>query len=416
MIIASVISYREAMQIIAGIEPLPVRELPLADAGGCVSATTLSSRLDVPDFDNAAMDGFALRASDSAGASESEPVALIRIATVAAGDRPGTEVRSGETVEIMTGAPMPAGCDAVLPVEQADTSAGDEQVRFKRPAREGQNVRRRGEDFAAGTSLLEAGTTIGPAQLMALAAGGLDQVAAREPVRVAVIATGAELAEKGAPHGSGRIRDANGPYLRSALPAFGAQLTGFCLAGDRPGDVRRALEEAATAELIITTGGVSAGRYDAVPAAVAALGGEVLFHKVSIRPGKPILLARLNARQYLLGLPGNPVAVAAGLRFFGAALLRRLTGQAEERWPDAIALSAIRKRPGPRFFAKARASLGDGGQLQVEVLPGQESFRILPLTRANCWAIVEEGRERLPPGETVKIAPLFPGHWPGAAA
>jgi len=414
VIIAVVISYREALQIIADAEPLPVRDRPLADAGGCVGAVTITSRLDVPDFDNAAMDGYALRASDSAGASESSPVTLRRVATVAAGDAPGIRAGSGEAVEIMTGAPLPAGCDAVLPVEKADSSAGDGRVRFSRPAQAGQNVRRRGEDFTAGTPLLDAGRLIGAPQLMALAAGGIDRVAVRGPARVAIVATGAELAEQGTPSGSGVIRDANGPYLRSAVPAFGAQLAGFSLAGDRPADVSRAITHAAAgADLVITTGGVSAGRFDVVPAALAELGGEVLFHKVSIRPGKPILFARLSDQRYLLGLPGNPVAVAAGLRFFGAALLHRLTGQTQEQWPRAITLGTVRKRPGPRFFAKARASLGDKGQLQVEVLPGQESFRILPLTRANCWAVVEEGREELPAGEIVRIAPLVPGHWPG---
>ena len=318
------ITYREALQIIAESERLPVRELPLSDAGGCVSAETLASRLDVPDFDNAAMDGYALRASDSAGASESSPVSLRRVASVAAGDAPGVEAGPGDAIEIMTGAPVPAGCDAVLPVEQASVSENDGQIRFTRPAQSGQNLRRRGEDFTAGTRLLEAGTLVGAPQLMALAAGGLDRIPVRGPVRVAVVATGAELAEQGAPSGNGLIRDANGPYLRNAVPAFGAQIAGFSLAGDRVDAVGGAIDRAATGvDLVVTTGGVSAGRYDVVPAALAGLGADILFHKVSIRPGKPLLFARLPAGQYLLGLPGNPVAVAAGLRFFGAPLLRR---------------------------------------------------------------------------------------------
>jgi molybdopterin molybdotransferase len=413
VIIAIVISYREALQIIAEAERLPVRELALSDARDSISAEMLSSRLDVPGFDNAAMDGYALRASDSAGASKSDPVSLRPVATVAAGETPTITVATGQVVEIMTGAPLPAGCDAVLPVEKADVATGDGLVRFSSPAQPGQNVRRRGEDFTAGTPLLDAGQAIGATQLMALAAGGIDKLRVRGPARAAIVATGAELTDQGVPGGSGHIRDANGPYLRSALPDFGAQPAGFSLSRDSLEDVSRTIAAAADdADLIITTGGVSAGRYDLVPAAVESLGGEILFHKVSIRPGKPILFARFDENRYLLGLPGNPVAVAAGLRFFGAPLLRRMTGQPEEHWPEAISLGTVRKRPGPRFFAKAYASLSQGGQLQVEVLPGQESFRILPLTRANCWAIVEEGREQLPAGEMVRIAPLIPGHWP----
>lgn len=407
------ISYREALEIIAEVEPLPVRRLALADCNGCISAETLASRIDVPDFDNAAMDGYALRAADTADASESLPVFLRRVATLAAGNQLDIEVGAGEAVEIMTGAPLPAGSDAVLPVERADLSAGEEQVGFAQAAQLGQNVRRRGEDFLAGTPLLDRGQRIAAAQMMALAAGGIDTVSARGPAHVAVITTGAELAEQGAPSGSGRIRDANGPYLRSVLPAFGAELTDFSLARDTLEDTTAAITDTLKdADVVITTGGVSAGRYDLVPGAVEKLGGEILFHKVSVRPGKPVLFARLANARYLLGLPGNPVAVAAGLRFFGAALLQQLTGQSAERWPEAISLGTVRKRPGPRFFAKARASLSEAGQLQVEVLPGQESFRILPLARANCWAIIEEGREQLPAGEKVRVAPLVPGQWP----
>lgn len=411
------ISYIQALQLIARIAALPAQQLPLAQAAGLVSAESLRSRLNVPDFDNAAMDGFALRSVDTAAARADQPITLTRVATVAAGDAPGAGLMAGQAIEIMTGAPLPAGCDAVLPLEQALGDDSDSQVQFAAAARPGQNVRRAGEDFFADTELVCAGQRLGPEQLMACAAGGLDQLAVRPLPRVAVLNTGAELAAHGAPSGNGRIRDANGPYLRSALPACGALLTSHALAGDGIEVISQAIAAAAAdADVVITSGGVSAGRFDAVPAAVAELGGTTIFHKLAIRPGKPVLLAQLPEGPWLLGLPGNPMAVAVGLRFIGVPLLRALNGLGAEQWPLATTINPVRKRPGPRFFAKARASVSAQGQLQVEVLPGQESFRILPLAQANCWAVVEEGSESLPVGARVQVAGLYPDRWPASPA
>ncbi len=411
------ITYTQALQLIARIEALPAQQLLLAQAAGCVSAESLRSRLNVPDFDNAAMDGFALRSADTAAARPDQPITLTRVATVAAGDMPGAGLVAGQAIEIMTGAPLPTGCDAVIPLEQAVSDDQDSQVRFAMPAQPGQNVRRAGEDFFADTELVGAGQRLGPEQLMACAAGGLDQVSARPLPRVAVLNTGAELATDGAPSGSGQIRDANGPYLRSALPACGALLTSQSLAGDGIDVISQAIAAAAAdADLVITSGGVSAGRFDTVPAAIESLGGTTVFHKLAIRPGKPVLLAQLPEGRWLLGLPGNPMAVAVGLRFIGVPLLRALSGLGAEQWPLATTINPVRKRPGPRFFAKARASVSAQGQLQVEVLPGQESFRILPLAQANCWAVIDEGSESLPVGARVQVAGLYPDRWPASPA
>ena len=399
--------------ITAAVEPRPASDRSLEDALDGVCAAPILARLDVPDFDNAAMDGYALRAADTADASSGSPRTLRIAGTVAAGDAPVARARAGEALEIMTGAALPADCDAVLPIERAIVDADGRQVSFSVAATPGQNVRRAGEDFRAGQPIVPANRRLGPEQLMACAAGGLDELCVRTPPRVAILTTGAELTGQGAPSGTGRIRDANGPYLRAMLPRCGATVASLAQSGDKPEAIERALTQAAArAEVVITTGGVSAGRFDAVPAAIAALGGAIHFHKVAIRPGKPLLFAQLANGSWLFGLPGNPMAVAVGLRFFVVPALRALLGLAPEAFCTAVTDGPIRKRPGPRFFAKARARVDAEGRLRVAVLPGQESFRILPLAQANCWAIVDEGLDSLAPGARVPVAGLYPDAWP----
>ena len=161
-------------------------------------------------------------------------------------------------------------------------------------------------------------------------------------------------------------------------------------------------------DLILTTGGVSAGRLDLVPDVVRALGGEILFHKVAIRPGKPILHARLPGGKHLFGLPGNPLAVAVGMRFFVVPALRAMRGMAPEIFMPALCDEAVRSRGQLRFFAKAHRTVDTEARSRVQILPGQESFRIGSLLKANCWAVIPEGNELLPANSIVLTAPLYP--------
>ena len=407
------ITYPQAIErLVAALKPLPGRALPPGEAVGAGISEPVLSRLNVPDFDNAAMDGIAVRAADLVAAAEGLPVSLRVTGVVPAGHRPETGVAAGEAMEIMTGAPMPPGADTVVPVERItwrDDAAGARFAQVELPTEAGNNVRRAGEDFVQGDELLPAGACLTPEAVMNLAAGGLDTVAVRPLPSVAVITTGSELASAGAPTGTGQIRDSNGPYLTAALAPMGGRLAGMHSAADTPAAVAAAIKAAAgQAELVLTTGGVSAGKFDCVPAAVAAAGGELVFHKVAIRPAKPILFASLPGDRWLLGLPGNPVAVAVGLRFFVAPALRALRGLAPEQTFTAMSTKRIRKRPGLRFFGKASATVNASGQLEVELLPGQESFRVRPLLAANCWAIVDESRDEVAPGELIQVAALHP--------
>ena len=408
-----VISYEEALQLlVASATVAPARMLPLAQATGTVTAAAVTARLSVPAFANAAMDGYALRASVTQTASGATPVRLAVPEVIAAGDRPRT-VGGVVCVEIFTGAAVPAGLDAVIPLERvtrlaAGTDAGP-SILITEPVKPGQNIRQTAEDFLQGETVVGAGTRLRPQHLMALAACGVDEVPVVPAPRVAVLTTGNELHDRGADLAPGQIRDANGPYLRALLPLLGAELTTLGTAADNASALRdRLLELASGAEVIVTTGGVSAGRLDLLPAAVHELGGEMVFHKVAIRPGKPVLHARLPGGVLLFGLPGNPLAVAVGMRFFVIPALRALQGLPPESPLPAMTSEPVRGRGALRFFAKACVAVDPSGRRRVHMLPGQESFRIAPLLRANCWAIVPEGESAIPAGSTLATLPLYP--------
>jgi molybdopterin molybdotransferase len=414
-----VISYAEAFRILkTSGRALPHRVVPLSEAAGAVTAGVLAARLAVPGFANAAMDGFALHAAATRAASADSPVRMAIAGVIAAGE-PAPPHQGGMAWEILTGAPVSPGFDAVVPLEQVtrvdDPNGGQAAVLITAPVEPGQNIRQRGQDFLPGQSIVDAGTRLAPHHLMALAAGGVDEVPVVTAPRIAVLTTGNELATHGAELAPARIRDANGPYLRALLPLLGAELTAMATARDRADDLDTQLGAfAGTVDIVLTTGGVSAGRHDLVPSVVRELGGQILFHKVAIRPGKPIFHARLPDGTLVFGLPGNPLAVAVGMRFFVIPALRALQGMPPERECPALTIAPVRGRDRLCFFAKAYAETDATGCRRVQILPGQESFRIAPLLRANCWAIVPAGAGEIPAGGTLATLPLYPDDCLGA--
>jgi molybdopterin molybdotransferase len=414
-----VISYAEALQILkTSARALPRRVLPLLEVAGSVTAATLTARLSVPGFANAAMDGFVLDAAATRTASPETPVRIAISGVIAAG-APTPPGQGGMAWEILTGAPVPPGLDAVVPLERVtrvdDLIGGQATVLITEPLEPGQNIRQCGQDFVQGQPIVVAGTRLAPHHLMALAAGGVDEVPVAPTPRVAVLTTGNELATHGAELAPGQIRDANGPYLRALLRMLGANMTTMATSRDQANELRTQLAAVAgTVDIVLTTGGVSAGRLDLLPAVVRELGGEILFHRVAIRPGKPILHARLPDGTLLFGLPGNPLAVAVGMRFFVIPALRALQGMAPERECPALTTAPVRGRDQLCFFAKAYAETDASGCRRVQILPGQESFRIAPLLRANCWAIVPAGVGEIPVGGTLATLPLYPDDCFGA--
>ena len=386
--------------------------LPLAEAAGEVTASVIKARLSVPGFANAAMDGFVLHAGATRTASPETPVRIAISGLIAAGEP--VPAHSGLAWEILTGAPVPPGLDAVVPLERVtrvdDLNGEQATVLITEPLHPGQNIRQCGEDFIKGRVFVDAGTRLAPHHLMGLAACGVDEVSVVSSPRVAVLTTGNELATHGAELAAGQIRDANGPYLRALLPLLGTRLTTMATARDQADDLRKNLRAlAGTVDVVLTTGGVSVGQLDLLPSIVREIGGEILFHKVAIRPGKPLLHARLADGTLLFGLPGNPLAVAVGMRFFVIPALRALQGLAPETATPAVTSTPVRTRGQLRFFAKAYTEVDATGCRRVQLLPGQESFRIAPLLRANCWAIVPEGVGDIPAGSMLETLPLYPG-------
>jgi len=375
--------------------PLPEEEVPLAAALGRVCARDVSGREPVPPFDNSAMDGWALAAAKAAAA----PARLTVLGTVLAGDPPRCQAEAGAW-RIMTGAPIPAGCDAVVPVEKSRELDGGRAVEILEAPEPGDFVRGAGRDFPAGARVCAAGTRLGARHLLALAAVGSARVAARRKPRIALFATGRELAAPGEPLTPGRVRDASSAYLAAAVPALGADLDFRGVVADDPADFRRRLTRALGDgfDLVLTTGAVSMGTADFIPAALAELGAETLFHRVAIRPGKPVFCARFAKGPLVLGLPGNPISTVVGLRFFVEPYLRALNGRPDEAPSRARLSGGVDKSEGLRCFFKAKRT-DNGG---IEVLPDQASFQIHSLLEADCWAVLPENGTNIPAGTEIE--------------
>lgn len=409
------VSHEEALvRILREAAPFPVEHRSLAAAAGLVLAEDVEAGADLPPFDNSAMDGFALFADGRALPAGAEfEVAGSQVA----GDEASQAVGTGAW-EIMTGARVPGGLDSVVPVERVEVLARDgdgraRRIRLTADVQPGDNVRLRGQDVERGTTVLAAGRPVDAAAVMVLASLGVDRVAVRRRPRVAVLNTGRELVDDPRrPLASGEIRNSNGPFLAARVDAAGAELVLRETVTDEPADFLAALERAlaAGADVVLSTGAVSMGRHDFVPDALRGIGAEIRFHKVDIRPGRPLLFARLAGGQLYFGLPGNPASAAVGLRFFAEAALRAFTGLAPER-PLWMPLAAPwQKRAALRFHLKARVELADG-VVRARVLHGQESFKVQPLIDANAWIVVPAGTMAFAAGEMVEV--YAPGHAEG---
>ncbi|TXH65875.1 MAG: molybdopterin molybdotransferase MoeA [Thermomonas sp.] len=403
------IDYSEALAIIQRhAQRLPVQRC--TPRVGHVLAEPVASAEDLPPFDNSAMDGFALHSGGVSVAAGSE---FDVVGAQAAGD---VATCGSGVFEIMTGARLPDGLDTVVPVEQVEVLAQDgagrpQRIRLLADAEPEQHVRLRGEDVGAGTPVLAAGSRLEAAQLMLLAALGVAEVAVSAVPKVAVLNTGRELVDDPAQAlASGEIRNSNGPYLAARLRDAGAEVVLRETVSDDAEAFLAALARAldAGAEMVLSTGAVSMGRYDFVPDALRSLGATIHFHKVKIRPGKPLLFASLPGGQLFFGLPGNPVSSAVGLRFFVEPALRAMTGLPQERPLQLPLAAAFKKRLPLRFHLKGRLEVDAGGQLQARVLAGQESFRIRPLLEANCWIVIDEARDAPAAGTRVQVCGL--GH------
>lgn len=388
----------------------------LVDAVGRVLADDVASAIALPPFDHAAMDGFALASRGNTVAAGSEwPVE----ACIAAGDAPH---ESGVgALEIMTGAMLPDGADAVIPVERIERLVRQDagtppRIRLLSDVPPGANVRRRGEDVREGQLLARAGEYLRAPAILLLAGLGIDRIDVARRPRVALLATGRELVGQGVPLTPGRIYDASSPYLAIALAEAGAELVHIEHVGDDVPTFRSALDAALSkgADLVLSTGAVSKGRYDFVPRALTDRGASLVFHGVAIRPGKPVLCAHLREGPLFVGLPGNPLSSAVGLRFLVEPLLRVWLGMPDET-PHWLPLARpCGKKRGLHACFHASVRCDHEGRMRVHVSQQQESFRLLPLLRAPAWITLPEALEEASAGQPVQVhgrSHLHPPHW-----
>jgi molybdopterin molybdotransferase len=314
----------------------------------------------------------------------------------------------------MTGARLPSGLDAVIAVERTQLlDRGDDgtplRIRLLEALATGYNVRYAGSDIAKGAIVASAGTRIEPAHVMLLAALGVTSVEVVRQPRVAIIGTGKELlADPTQPLAGELIHNSNGPYLAAAFAAAGVKVLSCDTLDDTASHYREAILRArdAGADLIVSTGAVSMGRYDFVPDALQALGAELLFHKVAMRPGKPVLAAMLGDDTLVLALPGTPMAVAVGFRFFVAPVLRAWSGQGSEPLLRAVLDTPQQPKPGLRHFLRAKLSQDGDGRLHVSLLTRQQPFRIQPFAEADAWVVLAEEAGDCVAGMLVEIASL----------
>lgn len=403
-----VITYDQALALLLSERAvLAVESVALTQAAGRVLADEMASPIDLPSFDHAAMDGFALAAGAGLSPGSEHEVT----GTIAAGDEAGDH--GGGAHEIMTGAPLPRGLDAVIAVERIELVArgGASNIRLLDSLAAGQNVRRAGSDVALGDTVLSRGTVLGPAQIMLLAALGVTAVPVMRRPRVAVISTGKELQEPGTPLREGAIYPSNRAYLASALASAGADVMACHAVGDDAAAFRDVIGQVLSGgvDLIVTTGAVSMGRYDFIPQALEGLGAQLLFHKVAVRPGKPLLAAVLGEGPLLLAMPGTPMAVSMAMRFFLDPWLRTAFGQAPELPWHARLRGSVSSKVGLRHFLRARLQVDAHGQCHVDVSAPQEPFRIHPFAHANAWVVLPEDTEHHVAGSVVPVYPLHAG-------
>lgn len=411
----TMLSVDEALAVVrACCTPLPAERVALAEASGRVLAAPVDAPRDLPPFDNSAMDGFALCWRSGLVPGEALPV----LAEQAAGD--GIAGQVDGACSIMTGARLPDGLDTVVPVEdctvvERDDQANPRAIALSTVPQRGQHVRRAGDDVAIGQRVLEAGTRLDEESVMVLRGIGLASVEVHRRPRLALACTGRELVDAdGAVLAPGQIANTNGPYLERLLAEAGAEVVERVTLPDEPALFAAWLAHwlEAGIDLVVTTGAVSMGRHDFIPGVLREAGAQLRFHRLKMRPGRPLLLATAGRGTLVFGLPGNPVSSAVGARFFVDAALRTMTGRPAEA-PLVLPLAdAARKKPGLRMVQKAELQLDPAGRLQVRLLHGQESFRTAPLLRARAWALLPEADQALPAGTPVPVYPLRPGGAP----
>jgi molybdopterin molybdotransferase len=380
--------------------PDPI-ELRLLDAVGLVLAEDIVSRVSLPAFPNSAMDGFAVVASDLSDASIGAPVELPVIGEVVAGAAEIPDVSAGRCVRIMTGAPIPVGADAVVPVET--TSGEGDTVAFHRPYHPGSNIRHVGEDLAPGQPLVAAGRRITPADVALLANAGQTRIPCNPPPRVVVLSTGDELVPSDQEPGPGQIRDGNGPMIAALVrQAGGTPFMGGIVRDDRKALLYALDSNLGHADLVVCTGGASAGTRDLLPDVIGAL-GEVMTAKVAMQPGMPQILGQIRDVP-IVGLPGNPVSAFVSFEVFVRPALRTLQGRRDVARPRVRAevVEPMTSPPHKRSYLRVRLA-HEEGRWTAAPTGGQGSHLVSSIALADGLAVIPEDVTTVEPGTLVDV-------------
>jgi molybdopterin molybdotransferase len=379
---------------------LPAEDVALRDALGRVLAESVESADAVPGFDNSAMDGYAVRAADTAGASSQSPVTLTVVDESRAGHPAEVEVEPGQAIAISTGAMVPAGADAVIRVE--DINPGDGRVEVRVAVDPGHDLRRAGEDIRPGDVVLEAGSVLGPAELGVLASVGRSRVACARRPTVFVMTTGDELQEPDEELRPGGVRNSNAHTVPALVQRSGGAVAGAEIVADDPRATRAALEQALDADLAVVCGGMSAGEHDHVRPALAELGAEQAFWGVALRPGKPTWFGVRN-RTLAFGLPGNPVSAIVTFLLFVRPAIRAMLGVRDAAEPTTAIMDAdYHKRPGRAHLVRCRLELREDGW-HATPTKEQGSHVLTSMIGADALAVLPTASETVAAGERVAI-------------
>lgn len=341
-------------RVLAEARPLALESRPLAEALGSVLAETVVAPHDVPPFDNSGMDGFAVRAADIVDAAAASPVALTVVETIPAGHVAKHTLTEGQAARIMTGAPLPPGADAVVQVESTEERGG--HVLFFEPVKPGKNVRRAADDIVAGDRVLAPGAVLGPAEIGVIASLGFPAVKVYRRPRVAVISTGSELVDVDQPLGPGQIRNSNSYSLRAQCQQLGVEVTVFPIVPDDYEATKRAIAGGLEYDVLLTSGGVSVGKFDFVKDVQDELGVERRLWGVAMKPGKPLAFG-VRQGTLVFGLPGNPVSAMVSFELFVRPALLRLMGypKTTRPWYRAIIEEDVANSDGRTYVVRVRA-------------------------------------------------------------
>lgn len=399
-------------RVLDAVRPLPPVERPLLETLGAVIAETIVAPASLPPFTNSAMDGYALRSRDTAGAAPGRPVSLTVVGTVAAGDEPRVELMAGQSMRIMTGAPLPPGADAVVRFEEIDESDAS-TVRVHRPIRAHEQVRFAGEDVRPGDPVVVAGTVVNPAVIGLLAALGVPAARVHRQPRVAILSTGNEIVPVDSEAGPGRVHDSNSAMLAALVTRAGGLPCALGVTRDTMDDLRGALRRAVAEvapDLIVTSGGVSVGNYDLVKQALQAE-GRIALWQVRMKPGKPLAFGEVGGVP-LLGLPGNPAAAAISFLQFGWPAIRRLLGHIAVALPTvgACVTEEIANPGGRRHYVRARLGQADDGRIVATPVPQAGAGILSSLATADGLLVVPEDQTHVPAGSCL-TAQVLRGGW-----